>query len=93
LNSILKQKVARDDELVIRTLRESMRSLTQRDKILLTANREEVERIAERSPEIIASSDLIVEMEVVPGEKVGKGGVIISSPEGIVDARIEVNWR
>jgi flagellar assembly protein FliH len=89
LNSILKQKVARDDELVIRTLKESMRSLTRRDKVLLTANREEIEKIAQNSAEIIASSDMIVDMEVVPGDKVGKGGVIISSPEGIVDARIE----
>jgi flagellar assembly protein FliH len=89
LHSVLKQKIAKDDELVIRTLRNAMKNLTQRDKILLTVNREEVEKITSRSEELVSSSDLIVNMEVVPGEKVGKGGVVVSSPEGIVDARIE----
>jgi flagellar assembly protein FliH len=87
--TIIKKEIERDDELVLRTIREASKNLTRRDKVLLTSHRSEVDKIAEESRNIIQSSDMISDIEVVPGDQVDKGGVIISSSEGSIDARID----
>jgi len=89
LSSILKQKVNNDDELVIRTVKEAIKNLTERDAVVISAHASQVDKIREHKSEILSASNMITDIEIYQDEEVTRGGCILSSQSGIIDARIE----
>jgi len=87
--AVLKREIENDDELITRTIRDAAQNLSHRDTIVLSVHRSEIQNVTDERNDLISSSDFIIDMEVAPSKEIGKGGCIISSPTGIVDARIE----
>ncbi|MFP4496743.1 MAG: FliH/SctL family protein [Vulcanimicrobiota bacterium] len=89
IKKILNKELEQDDEQILRTIREASRELTRRDIVQITVNRSEVEKIIKERENLISSSDLISDIEVLPKDDIEKGGCLVSSQAGIVDATID----
>ena len=89
LENLLKREVKDDNELVIRNIKAAIRGLIQRDKIQLSVNPSEVDEVIRHKEEIISSHEMVEDMEVIASKEVNPGSAIVSSPGGIIDARIE----
>jgi len=89
LKNILRKEIRDDNNLIIRTIKAATKSLIQRDKVQLTVNPSEIEILMRNRNEIISSSEMIEDLELTARKEIKKGGAIISSPGGIIDASID----
>lgn len=89
VEKIVLRHVEENEELVIRTIKDAFRNLSHRDSVILSVHRSEIEKLSKRKDEIVSTSDALIDLEITTGETVKRGGCLVSSSTGIIDARIE----
>jgi flagellar assembly protein FliH len=76
-------------EHVVDVVRGSLRRLLERDRVLVMVHPEDLDVLREATAELKASLGGIGELDVQAERRVGRGGAIVRTATGEVDARLE----
>jgi flagellar assembly protein FliH len=84
---VLHQQVALDRGVVIEMAKVAIARLIERDTVTVRVNPADLERMREHRDELIAIGD-IRNLRVVEDKRVDRGGVVVDTDAGTIDARI-----
>jgi flagellar biosynthesis/type III secretory pathway protein FliH len=84
---VLHQQVALDRGVVLEMAKVAIARLIERDTVTVRVNPADLERMREHREELIAIGD-IRNLRVVEDKRVDRGGVVVDSETGTIDARI-----
>jgi len=87
--NILKKEIREDEDLVIRTIKDAARNLTNRDRIYLSVHYSEARHVLESKSKILSAQSMIKDLEIIATDDVSPGGCIINSATGIIDAGLD----
>lgn len=87
---ILQREVPSDDELIVRTVRRAMESLSERSRLILRLNPKDLEAIRQHKVTILEEFDSVEHLELIPDDSVSAGGCVAESETLHADARLEV---
>jgi flagellar assembly protein FliH len=90
---IVRREVALDSEMAIRQVREALRRVVGVESVILRVHPDDEPAVREGRQQLLSSTDSLREFIVEPDEKVERGGCIIESPSGTIDARIATQLR
>lgn len=76
-------------ELVLATTRGALRRLVARDHITILANPDDLDRVRAAAPDLAEELGGIGSLEVQAERRIAPGGVIVQTPDGDVDARLD----
>ncbi len=75
-------------ELVLEVVRGALRRLVERDRVTILVNPEDLDLVRDGAPAIIAELGGIEHCEVQAERRVGRGGAVVRTVEGEVDASL-----
>jgi flagellar assembly protein FliH len=81
--------VAVDPSLVLEAVRGALRGIVERERVTVLVNPDDLAHVREAIGGIEASLGGIEHCEVQAERRVGRGGAIVRTPDGDVDARVE----
>jgi flagellar assembly protein FliH len=84
---VLHQQIALDRGVVIEMAKTAIARLIERDTVTVRVNPADLERMREHRDELIAIGD-IRNLRVVEDQRVDRGGVVVDTEAGTIDARI-----
>jgi flagellar assembly protein FliH len=84
---VLHQQVALDRGVVVEMAKTAIARLIERDTVTVRVNPADLERMREHREELIAIGD-IRNLRVVEDQRVDRGGVVMDTSAGTIDARI-----
>ncbi|MDB5071186.1 MAG: Flagellar assembly protein FliH/Type secretion system HrpE [Candidatus Eremiobacteraeota bacterium] len=84
---VLHQQVALDRGVVVEMAKTAISRLIERDSVTVRVNPADLERMREHRDELIAIGD-VKNLRVVEDKRVDRGGVIVDTDAGTIDARI-----
>ena len=84
---VLHQQIALDRNVVIEMAKVAVGRLIERDTVTVRVNPADVERIRDHRDELIAIGD-IRNLRVLEDQRVDRGGVVVDTDAGTIDARI-----
>ena len=84
---VLHQQVALDRGVVVEMAKTAIARLIERDSVTVRVNPADLERMREHRDELIAIGD-IRNLRVVEDQRVDRGGVVVDTGAGTIDARI-----
>jgi flagellar assembly protein FliH len=87
-DKIMKKEVTIDGSVILHQIREALHRVWGVDMVKLRINPMDEELVREQRSALLAGSDFIRELLVEPDENIERGGCIIESSAGNVDARI-----
>lgn len=87
--SVLRRKIAEDDEVVLRTVREGLATMPGVREVTVRVSPQEERRVRDAAVELLAQLPATVELIVVGDPTVSEGGALIQSSHGEVDLRID----
>ncbi len=90
---IIKREIARDDEVVVRQVHEAIRRIVGVETITLRIHPEDEVLIRSHRAALLASADTVREVAIESDDTIERGGCIIVSSSGNVDARITTQLR
>ena len=74
---------------MVETVRGALRGIVERERITVLVNPDDLELVRDAMDELRASLGGIEHCEVQAERRVGRGGCVVRTPDGDVDARIE----
>jgi flagellar assembly protein FliH len=78
-----------EPERVVESVRGALRGIVERERIIVLVNPEDMEIVREAMDDVRASLGGIEHCEVQAERRVGRGGCVVRTPVGDVDARVE----
>ena len=90
---IVKREISLDGEAVVRQVREALRRIVGVETIKLRIHPDDEVLIRSHRTTLMASSDALREVVIEPDAAIERGGCIIESTSGNVDARIATQLR
>jgi len=84
---VLHQQVALDHGVVVEMARAAISRIVDREKITVRVNPADIERMREHRDELLALGD-VKTMRVIEDQRVDRGGVIVETDAGSIDAKI-----
>jgi flagellar assembly protein FliH len=84
---VLHQQIALDAGVVVEMARAAITRIVDREKITVRVNPADVERMREHRDELLALGD-VKTMRVIEDQRVDRGGVVLETDAGSVDAKI-----
>ncbi|HTJ26101.1 MAG TPA: FliH/SctL family protein [Candidatus Limnocylindria bacterium] len=84
---VLHQQIALDRGVVVEMAKTAIARLIERDTVTVRVNPADLERMREHRDELIAIGD-IRNLRVVEDKRVDRGGVVVETEAGTIDARI-----
>jgi flagellar assembly protein FliH len=85
---VIGREVSEHPDIVLDLIRKSMKRLKDKAELRIRVNPEDLQLVREARAELLASVDGVEKIEVSDDRRVGRGGCIIESPNGTLDARI-----
>lgn len=85
---IVKQAVEADRDVVLRQVREAVRRVHGLERIIVRVHPDDADLVRARRLDLAAGSEAARELTVEPDEQVGRGGCMLESDSGTVDARL-----
>ena len=76
-------------ELVVEAVRGALRGLVERERVTVLVNPDDLDLVREAMGGVVAGLGGIEHCEVQAERRVGRGGAVVRTPEGDVDARVE----
>lgn len=89
---IVKKEIERDDNFVINQVKDAIKRVIGVERIKLRINPEDEKLIKELKPELLQIADSTHDIIVEPDPSIERGGCIIESELGNVDARISTQF-
>jgi flagellar biosynthesis/type III secretory pathway protein FliH len=87
--SVLRQKLAEDDEVVLRTVRAGLATMPGVREVTVRVSPQEERRVRDIAAELLAELPGTVELTITGDATVGRGGALVQSSHGEVDLRLE----
>ncbi len=84
---VLHQQVALDRGVVVQMAKTAIARLIERDSVTVRVSPADLERMREHREDLVAIGD-IRNLRVVEDQRVGRGGVVVETEAGTIDARI-----
>lgn len=81
--------VAADPELVLGAVRGALRRLVERERVLVLVNPDDLELVRETAGTLLAELGGMEHLEIQSDRRVPRGGTVVRTAEGEVDATIE----
>src|SRR5918998_1476542 len=85
--------VAVDPELVVEAVRGALRGLVERERVTVLVHPDDLELVREAMGGLVSTLGGIEHCEVQAERRVGRGGAVVRTPEGDVDARVETKLQ
>ncbi len=83
---VIHKEVSIDEEVILSVLRDAMRTMRGRDDIRIRINPEDYRHITETNPDFLGSyGEILIERD----ETIGRGGAVLETQAGVVDARLD----
>ena len=76
-------------ELVVEAVRGALRGLMERERVVVLVNPDDLELVREAMGGVVSALGGIEHCEVQAERRVGRGGAVVRTPDGDVDARVE----
>jgi flagellar biosynthesis/type III secretory pathway protein FliH len=77
-----------EPERVLEAVRGALRGITDRSRVTVLVNPEDLELVRDAAAAVVASLGGVEHLEVQAERRVGRGGAIVRHPEGDVDATV-----
>jgi flagellar assembly protein FliH len=90
---IVGSAVAADPELVVEAVRGALRGLVDRERVTVLVHPDDLELVRGAMGGLIATLGGIEHCEVQAERRVARGGAVVRTPEGDVDARLDVKLQ
>ncbi len=90
---VIGREVSESPDIVLDLIRKSMKRLKDKAQLHIRVNPEDLELVREARADLLASVDGVEKIEVSDDRRVGRGGCVIESPNGTLDARIATQLR
>jgi flagellar assembly protein FliH len=85
--SIVQGEVDKNDDVVVNVARAAIKRLVERERVTVRVNPDDLERMRAHREDMLALGD-IREVRVIGDPGVGRGGVVLETDGGAIDARI-----
>lgn len=85
---VIKDEAEKNSEVILSNIRDSLLRLTSKVHIVVRVNPDQFDLIALHKQKLLAAVEGANDFELVRDEKVDKGGCVIDTPSGSVEARI-----
>jgi len=85
--------IAVDPALVVEAVRGALRGIVERERVTVLVHPEDLELVREAMDGVRASLGGIEHCEVQAERRVSRGGAIVRTPDGDVDARVEIKLQ
>jgi flagellar assembly protein FliH len=76
------------DELIRKTIKDAVKMVTEKDKVVIRVNPDDLEEVRGHQDDIIFIGDGINRLEVRGDKQVDRGGCVVETEAGNIDARI-----
>ena len=86
---IIKKEIEEDSETIVRVVREALKRVGQAQKITIKVNPQDWMKLKEVQPELLSSSLREGSVYIEKDEAIARGGALVETDKGIIDARIE----
>ena len=80
-------------ELVVEAVRGALRGIVERERVTVLVHPEDLEMVREAMDDVRASLGGIEHCEVQAERRVSRGGAVVRTPDGDVDARVETKLQ
>jgi flagellar assembly protein FliH len=90
---VIRREVLIDDQIVLRQIQEAMRRVSGIDRLKLRINPQDESLIKSHRNEIVASGDAVHELVIETDDTIEKGGCVLESDAGNVDARLSTQLK
>jgi flagellar assembly protein FliH len=90
---IIKSESQINKDVVLNVLKRSLSFISDREKIIIRVCKDELETVANRKDFWMPVSERFESITIEPDDRIEKGGCIIESNSGIVDARLGVQFE
>lgn len=91
--AIVDNEITSSTETVLHVIRKSLTEIAATDKVTIRVNPSEVESVEEGRGFWHSINTQLKEVKIEPDTRIAKGGCMIESPGGCVDARIDVQLK
>jgi flagellar assembly protein FliH len=85
--------IAADPALVVEAVRGALRGLIERERVTVLVHPDDLELVREAMGGLIATLGGIEHCEVQAERRVARGGAVVRTPDGDVDARLDVKLQ
>jgi flagellar assembly protein FliH len=86
---IIHKKIEEDDKIIKEAVIEAMHSVTEKSQIVIKVNPEDYDTIENMKPEFFRTSKDLKSIVVTPDLSVNRGGCLLETPYGDIDASVE----
>lgn len=86
---IIKKEIEEDSETIVRVVREALKQIKQAEKITIKVNPQDWMKLKEVQPELLSDSLREASVYIEKDEAIARGGSLLETDKGIIDARIE----
>lgn len=76
------------NELIKQTIKSAVKMVTEKDRVIIRINPDDLEEVRAHQDDIIFIGDGIGKLEIRPDKKVDRGGCVVETEAGNIDARI-----
>jgi flagellar assembly protein FliH len=90
---VLGGAIAVQPELVVESVRGALRGIVERERVTVLVHPDDLEMVREAMDDVRASLGGIEHCEVQAERRVSRGGAVVRTPDGDVDARIETKLQ
>lgn len=90
---VVKKEVKNDDRIILNQIREGLKRITGAEHLKLRLHQDDEKIVRKSRTELIANVDSVRDIVVEPDESVSRGGCILESESGSVDATIETQTK
>lgn len=84
---IVAREVTLDNQIVVRQIQEALRRVLGVDMVTIRVNPQDEAVLRDNKPALLSGSDSIREVVIEPDDKIDRGGCVIETSAGNVDAR------
>jgi len=88
-NKIVHKEIEQDSEFIKNTVREAIKRATEREKIIVRVNQEDLNVLKSSHLELMKNFDEIKKLSFEEDPRIERGGCIVETSAGSVDARID----
>ena len=92
-DKILSVAVKADPQLVVEAVRGALRGLVERERVTVLVHPDDLDLVRGAMGDLIGSLGGIEHCEVQAERRVARGGAVVRTPEGDVDARIDTKLQ
>lgn len=90
---VIKTEVKQNPEVIVEMIRHAMRRVVDKDSIRIRVSPEDVGVVREQREDLLRILDGIRHLEIDDDRRIGRGGCVIETNAGTIDARVETQFE